>query len=120
MLPQQRKTGILTSEEQAQYDDILSKKPLQRQSYQQFLEQLGELKRTKLNQRCQKLGFNLDFETGQVRYSDRFEPLKISYDLWFVRHGKTEGNTEPRVYQVRHSRTMTIHPYMECLLKTPA
>lgn len=96
----QPKSGTLTPDEQAQYDDIIKKKPLQLEHYQQFLQNLGEEGKTKIEKRCKRLGFHIDFQTGQLQYAENFEPLKIRYELCFVRHGKTEGNTEPRVFQV--------------------
>lgn len=97
----EKKSGILTSWEQSQYDDIILKAPLQRQHYITYLAQLGEKGKRDIVKRCERIGFNIDFETGQLHYGSNFIPLQLSYDLWFVRHGKTEGNTEPRVYQVR-------------------
>lgn len=96
----QRKTGVLTLEEQQQYDDITAKKSLQQLQYSSFLERLGQQGKDAIRTRCSNLGFDIDFETGQIQYSRNFQPLTVGYDLWYVRHGKTEGNTEPRVYQV--------------------
>lgn len=48
------------------------------------------------------LGLALDLEGGQVSYAKGAAPLPsppLCFDLLYVRHGKTTGNTEPRVYQ---------------------
>jgi hypothetical protein len=47
------------------------------------------------------LGLALDLPTGTINYASDFEDkrLRLSFDLLYVRHGKTTGNTEPRVYQ---------------------
>eukprot|EP00922_Rhytidocystis_sp_ex-Travisia-forbesii_P020241 GHVS01029820.1.p1 GENE.GHVS01029820.1~~GHVS01029820.1.p1 ORF type:complete len:409 (+),score=68.84 GHVS01029820.1:378-1604(+) len=47
----------------------------------------------------EKLGFSLSTEIGRIRYSEFFKPLPLSYEICYVRHGRTEGNTEPRVFQ---------------------
>lgn len=43
----------------------------------------------------------MNVTNGHISYKPNFDLLKpkLSYDLLYVRHGKTEGNTEPRVYQ---------------------
>eukprot|EP00922_Rhytidocystis_sp_ex-Travisia-forbesii_P020242 GHVS01029821.1.p1 GENE.GHVS01029821.1~~GHVS01029821.1.p1 ORF type:complete len:409 (+),score=67.49 GHVS01029821.1:378-1604(+) len=47
----------------------------------------------------EKIGFSLSPEIGRIRYSEFFKPLPLSYEICYVRHGRTEGNTEPRVFQ---------------------
>lgn len=46
------------------------------------------------------LGFKLFPIEGRLRYDlTTFKPLDLCYDICYIRHGKTEGNTEPRIYQ---------------------
>jgi hypothetical protein len=47
------------------------------------------------------LGLDLNVSSGHISYKDNIDEIrpKLSYDLLYVRHGKTEGNTEPRVFQ---------------------
>uniref|UniRef100_A0A6U4LIK6 Uncharacterized protein n=1 Tax=Phaeomonas parva TaxID=124430 RepID=A0A6U4LIK6_9STRA len=47
------------------------------------------------------LGIDVDVDKGQIRYAADFEEKKLplKFDLMYCRHGKTTGNTEPRVYQ---------------------
>eukprot|EP00922_Rhytidocystis_sp_ex-Travisia-forbesii_P020243 GHVS01029822.1.p1 GENE.GHVS01029822.1~~GHVS01029822.1.p1 ORF type:complete len:400 (+),score=58.56 GHVS01029822.1:313-1512(+) len=47
----------------------------------------------------EQLGFSLLADIGRIRYSEGFQALSLSYDICYVRHGRTEGNTEPRVFQ---------------------
>eukprot|EP00922_Rhytidocystis_sp_ex-Travisia-forbesii_P057312 GHVS01084910.1.p1 GENE.GHVS01084910.1~~GHVS01084910.1.p1 ORF type:complete len:393 (+),score=76.04 GHVS01084910.1:174-1352(+) len=47
----------------------------------------------------EQLGFCLSPDIGRIRYSNLFQPLSLSYDICYVRHGRTEGNSEPRVFQ---------------------
>ena len=45
------------------------------------------------------LGLSLDVSTGTISYADAFTNPSLPFELWYCRHGKTTGNTEPRVYQ---------------------
>lgn len=47
------------------------------------------------------LGLALDLPSGTIAYAEDFDAkrLRLGFDLLYVRHGKTTGNTEPRVYQ---------------------
>lgn len=47
------------------------------------------------------LGLKLDIDTGNIAYAPDFESkrLPLCFDFIYCRHGKTTGNTEPRVYQ---------------------
>ena len=45
------------------------------------------------------LGLSLDASTGTISYSSTFKAPSFPFELWYCRHGKTTGNTEPRVYQ---------------------
>ena len=44
-------------------------------------------------------GLSLDVSTGTISYSSTFKAPSLPFELWYCRHGKTTGNTEPRVYQ---------------------
>jgi len=46
-----------------------------------------------------KLGLSLDVAQGTIAYSSQFKAPSLFFELWYCRHGKTTGNTEPRVYQ---------------------
>lgn len=96
-----RKSGILTDEEQAKYKEIVKNKPRQIEKYNQFIDGIGEEGRKTLLRRCKGVGLNLNLNKGQLAYSEDFAPLGLNFDLCYVRHGKTEGNTEPRIFQVR-------------------
>ena len=47
------------------------------------------------------VGIRLDVAGGQISYAPDFEDKRVplAFDLIYCRHGKTTGNTEPRVYQ---------------------
>ena len=47
------------------------------------------------------VGIHLDVAGGQISYAPDFEQKRVplAFDLIYCRHGKTTGNTEPRVYQ---------------------
>ena len=47
------------------------------------------------------VGIRLDVAGGQISYAPDFEEKRVplAFDLIYCRHGKTTGNTEPRVYQ---------------------
>ena len=47
------------------------------------------------------VGIALDVAGGQIAYAADFEAKRVQpcFDLVYCRHGKTTGNTEPRVYQ---------------------
>jgi broad specificity phosphatase PhoE len=40
----------------------------------------------------QALGIELNVKTGHLAYSRNFQPLKLNFELVFVRHGETYGN----------------------------
>jgi hypothetical protein len=89
------------------YEAIKHAQPQQQAKYAEWLKS-GAVDTTALSKACNKLGLNLDVAGGQISYKDgpasaRFGGGpgggKLSYDLMYVRHGKTTGNTEPRVYQ---------------------
>jgi len=80
------------------YVDIEAAYPRQREAYQAFLSSVDG---PALTSRAATLGLALDVPGGQVAYASDFEDKrqKLCFDLIYCRHGKTTGNTEPRVYQ---------------------
>jgi hypothetical protein len=92
---------------EARYDAIKLAQPQQQAKYAAWITS-GAVDAATLSEACSKLGLNLDVAGGQISYKDgpasaRFggdpDNNQLSYDLMYVRHGKTTGNTEPRVYQ---------------------
>lgn len=94
-----RKTGKLTPEEEAKYEHIKSQIQHQRDNYKKYLAALGPQKVAALVDKAARWGFTVNPEDGHIRYAKTFKPLILEYDVVYVRHGKTEGNTEPRIYQ---------------------
>jgi len=92
---------------ETRYAAIKSAQPQQQAKYAEWLKS-GAVDTEALVKACNKLGLNLDVAGGQISYKDgpasaRFGGGKgggkLCYDLMYVRHGKTTGNTEPRVFQ---------------------
>jgi len=92
---------------EARYDAIKLAQPQQQAKYADWITS-GAVDAATLSEACNNLGLNLDVAGGQISYKDspasaRFgggpDSSQLSYDLMYVRHGKTTGNTEPRVYQ---------------------
>jgi len=92
---------------EARYDAIKLAQPQQQAKYADWITS-GAVDAATLSEACNNLGLNLDVAGGQISYKDgpasaRFGggpgSSQLSYDLMYVRHGKTTGNTEPRVYQ---------------------
>ncbi|OEH75207.1 mannitol-1-phosphatase [Cyclospora cayetanensis] len=71
----------------------------QRENYVKFLQDAGKDQIAKWQQLASEIGIGLDVQSGRIRYKDTFEPLDLHMEVCYIRHGKTEGNTEPRVYQ---------------------
>jgi len=80
------------------YAAIEATYPQQREAYKKHLKSVDG---PGLTQAAARLGLALDVADGQVAYSGDFEDrrLQLCFDLIYCRHGKTTGNTEPRVYQ---------------------
>jgi hypothetical protein len=92
---------------EARYGAIKLAQPQQQAKYADWITS-GAVDAATLSEACSKLGLNLDVAGGQISYKDGLASArfgggpgggKLSYDLMYVRHGKTTGNTEPRVYQ---------------------
>lgn len=95
------KSGLLTEEEKRCYDTIRNRSAERDRRYQDYvttLTQSGES--AELERKCSELGLSLNVPAGTLCYSPSFQPLALPYEVCYVRHGKTEGNTEPRVFQV--------------------
>jgi len=80
------------------YEHIKRQQPAQQRVYDAWLpsQDCSGLVAT-----AASLGLKLDVAGGQVAYADDFpaKRLPLCFDLIYCRHGKTTGNTEPRVYQ---------------------
>lgn len=81
------------------YSYIKSQLPTQHANYRLFLATSRPSEISRWRQIAEELQLSLDLETGRIRYNEGFKPLEINAEICYVRHGKTEGNTEPRVYQ---------------------
>lgn len=81
------------------YATIAAAQPRQQAKYLEWVKS-GAVDGPALEKMANDLGLELDVESGTVSYGPG-GPLdpKLSFDLMYVRHGKTTGNTEPRVYQ---------------------
>ena len=101
-------TGDLPEGLAERYAAIAAAKPAQQANYVAWLES-GAVTAAELQTACRKLGLSLDLSQGTVSYASGPEGARfgaegsLCYDLMYVRHGKTTGNTEPRVYQVTPS-----------------
>lgn len=82
----------------ARYGAIAAAQPAQEANYAAWVSSLDG---AGLTVRAAALGIDLDVAGGQIAYAADFEAkrMPLSFDLIYCRHGKTTGNTEPRVYQ---------------------
>lgn len=81
------------------YETIKSQVEVQHENYSNFLKQAGQDQLTTWKRLADDLGVELNVDSGRIRYKDSFKPLDLQVEICYIRHGKTEGNTEPRVYQ---------------------
>jgi broad specificity phosphatase PhoE len=83
------------------YANIKATQPQQELAYAKFVEGLDEKLKKNWEEQAAALGIALDVATGHISYASDFssKKLELSFDLMYVRHGKTTGNTEPRIYQ---------------------
>jgi broad specificity phosphatase PhoE len=83
------------------YGNIKAAQPQQELTYAKFIEGLDETTKKSWEEQATALGISLDIASGHISYAPDFasKKLELSFDLMYVRHGKTTGNTEPRVYQ---------------------
>jgi hypothetical protein len=94
------KSGILTQEEKDTYTRINESLSLQRKTFEDYVSKLSSQDLQYIQETCDSLELCIDLKTGNISYKPSFQPLDLIYDICYVRHGKTEGNTEPRVFQV--------------------
>lgn len=82
------------------YAEIKLGFPQQLKAYEKWIDS-GAIDGAALTAKAARLGLTLNIEGGQVSYASDFESkrLRLCFDLMYCRHGKTTGNTEPRVYQ---------------------
>src|SRR5690242_10212174 len=57
-----------------------------------FWQEETQVAMIEIKQELVKLGIKLDEKTGQIFYREDFIPMKIDFELLFVRHGETYGN----------------------------
>jgi len=84
----------------ARYAEIAAALPQQEQAYRDWLAS-GAVDCDGLRATAGSLGLTIDTEHGTLAYAPDFESKRVPlcFDLVYCRHGKTTGNTEPRVYQ---------------------
>lgn len=80
------------------YADIAAAQPAQQAAYEAWLDS-GAVDTADLVAQAAAQGCKLDLKGGQLSYADDFTPVPLCFDFIYCRHGKTTGNTEPRVYQ---------------------
>ena len=80
----------------ARYAEIAAAQPAQEAAFARFVEETGA---ARYAADAAALGLRLDVATGHLSYAADFAAPALSFDLLYCRHGKTTGNTEPRVYQ---------------------
>ncbi|XP_053993434.1 mannitol-1-phosphatase-like [Hylaeus volcanicus] len=93
------KSGILTHEEKEAYERINKSLAIQKKSFEDYVSKLSLQNLQCIQETCDALQLSIDIKTGNISYKPSFQPLNLTYDICYVRHGKTEGNTEPRVFQ---------------------
>merc|ERR1719164_7606 len=82
------------------YATITEAQPKQDAAYAAWLAS-GAVDAKNLTEQGAAVDIDLDADGGQIAYAPDFEDkrLNLCFDLIYCRHGKTTGNTEPRVYQ---------------------
>lgn len=80
------------------YADIAAAQPKQEETYADWVAS-GDLDGPAQVAKAASLGLQLNIKSGHLSYSGVFVAPKLDFDLIYCRHGKTTGNTEPRVYQ---------------------
>jgi broad specificity phosphatase PhoE len=80
------------------YADIAKAQPAQQAKYEKWV-QSGEADTAGLVDQAVAQGCTLDLTAGQMAYAPDFKPVPLCFDFIYCRHGKTPGNTEPRVFQ---------------------
>ena len=82
------------------YAAIAAALPRQRAAYTEWVAS-DAVDGPALTAAASAVGIHLDVAGGQISYAPDFEQKRVplTFDLIYCRHGKTTGNTEPRVYQ---------------------
>mmetsp|Transcript_21961 Transcript_21961/g.69121 ORF Transcript_21961/g.69121 Transcript_21961/m.69121 type:complete len:323 (-) Transcript_21961:498-1466(-) len=80
------------------YADIAAAQPAQQAAYEEWI-QSGEVDTEGLVAAAAAQGCTLDVRAGHLAYAPDFQPVPLCFDFMYCRHGKTMGNTEPRVFQ---------------------
>jgi len=83
---------------EARYEAIKAAMPAQEANYAAWLKS-GTINCDGYVACANALGLDLDVASGHIAYAKSFAPPTLDFELWYCRHGKTTGNTEPRVYQ---------------------
>ena len=91
-------TAKTTEGLEARYAEITAALPAQEAHYAAWLRS-GTVNCGALVRMAADLGLALDVATGRLSYAADFGKPDLGVELWYCRHGKTTGNTEPRVYQ---------------------
>ncbi|CDJ69889.1 hypothetical protein, conserved [Eimeria necatrix] len=81
------------------YEEIKSCIPQQLEAYGRFLREAAPEDLRRWQQIAEDLKLELNLENGRIKYKKEFQPLELPVEICYIRHGKTEGNTEPRVFQ---------------------
>ncbi|KAL3924151.1 MAG: hypothetical protein SGPRY_003998 [Prymnesium sp.] len=84
----------------SRYAKIAAALPRQRAAYEAWLAS-GAVDGSGLVSKAAAMGLDLDLPTGRISYAADFESKRVdlNFELVFCRHGQTEANTEPRVFQ---------------------
>ena len=79
------------------YASIAAAQPAQEENYAYWIQSAVDA--PALEAAAARCGLALDVARGVVSYAPDFRAPELNFELWYCRHGKTTGNTEPRVYQ---------------------
>ena len=79
------------------YASIAAAQPAQEENYAYWIQSAVDA--PALEAAAARCGLALDVARGVVSYAPGFRAPELDFELWYCRHGKTTGNTEPRVYQ---------------------
>ena len=82
------------------YATIAAAQPQQEAKYAAWIAS-DEVDEAALTAQATAVGLTVDVPSGHISLGADFEAkrLPLCFDLIYCRHGKTTGNTEPRVYQ---------------------
>lgn len=92
-------TMSLPPELAERYTTIARAQPQQESAYAAWIA--STVDGAALTAEAAAVGVSLDVAGGHIAYAADFEAKRVpmNFDLIYCRHGKTTGNTEPRVYQ---------------------